>query len=151
MSLPHSLVGDALAKVSAAGAIAGGIRSIAWLEFELASGLKVEVVPTASTVDSVELLGLRVDVVASFRELAKWPGGPLEVKNEISAFASAIGRPIDAASLELSPGAVIADSLLMGFRGGPTVRIDHDQGLPMSLCLSLLPQVPSNKSLERSQ
>lgn len=143
-----SLVGDSLASVRAAGAPADALRNIAWLEMELASGLKVEVIPTAKVVRGIEQLGLSVDIVPVFRESHQWPGGPLEPRETLEAFASTLGRPIADVALEVSTGGIIADQLIIRFWGAPAIRVVHDQSMPQSLFLKPLAEVPSNNRME---
>jgi hypothetical protein len=132
-------VGDAIAAARAVGASGGSRRNISWLELDLVSGRKFEVVPITRTADQVEHLGIELREVGEYRSVERWPRGPLVPKHDLTVFDSCLFRMIASARADATIGVGSPDRLTIQFWGGGTWRIAHDPSLPESIRIDVVP------------
>jgi len=84
-------------------------------------------------VEKIEVFGLEVREVATYQHPTRCPNGPLAEKPELTALDPILGKPIATAVLIATDGNPMPNCLQMRFWGGETVRISHDESVPLSV------------------
>jgi hypothetical protein len=93
MSAIESLVGDAITALRSFGPGVKDLRNLPWVEMELASGRRFELVPTSND-EALEIFGILLRQVDEFEAAQKWPDGPAETKMDLPGLDQLLGARI---------------------------------------------------------